>query len=142
MKKNRAFVPGASPLEDRIALSGGISALDVQPPTTTANGTPVLTSSAFHRALHGVDVSYSHFHHDAYSYGRLNNDLNLAVNPIPFSSTDGLTTTLSNDVAALRFSFGFGPANGAVAASKAQVIADIKGFVASEVAAGRFIFVK
>ncbi len=142
MKKNRAFVPAASLLEDRIAMSGGLSPLDVEPPTKTANGTPVLTSRALNSALNGINVAYRHFHHDAYNYGRLDNDLNRTVNRIPFSSPDGLTTTLSNDVAALRSSFGFGPANGSISASKAQVIADIKSFVTSELAAGKFIYVK
>ena len=112
MKKSRAFVPAASPLEARVALSSGIAALDVQPPTTTANGTPVLTSKAFHAAIYGAHVSYFHFTHDGYNYGRLDNDLNRAVARIPLSSTDGLTTTLANDVQALTILPRRGPRHG------------------------------
>jgi hypothetical protein len=142
MKKSRAFVPAASPLEARIALSTGVSALDVHPPTTTANGTPVLTSKALHAAIYGAHVSYAHFHRDGYDYAHLNNDLDRAVARVPFSSTDGLTTTLSNDVAALQSNLGYGPnTDHTISDSRAQVIADIKAFVSTEVAAGRFVYV-
>jgi hypothetical protein len=129
--KKHAFVPSPlSPLEDRVALSGGVH--------FSPSGAAILTGHAIGQATAGIQSAFVRYATNGHNQARLNADLTKAVSVVPYNRHDGLVSVLRDD-AAITSSGIKASQVGAMKSAFQQAVADLKGFVQQEATSGRIV---
>lgn len=125
--KKRAFTPTADRLEGRIALSGG--------PLFTTSGAAILTTRALNQTYAQIENAFANFARHGENYHALEVNLANAVSRIPWNRRDGLLATVETEPGTLRIDIDVAM-NKPVVTEMHNTIAEVKEFVASEVADG------